>query len=447
MAEFFKGVSERVVLKAVVEHMLNKVSPNVIRSALAAQNVDAAMVERSIAAATVWLSDEFTTCVAKGNLLMGRRWSKESRAIIVEAEANYRRALEMQPNNAEVLSLLGWSLDNQERYAEALQMYDRALAINPNEERAIKRRELVLTELTRIELEQKSAKGKQDASGSNRVLYTRFPRLIEDIANLDHAIPAHIMNHVRGDEVTILPETKVVTVGHCFARDLSCYFREENVLSNNIILFEQNNNTFANLRMFRDALVGQSSDDDAPFDPTMEQSLADVTGLLTQADLIVYSLGNSACFFNKKTGKFVPSRGAESIVGVSKGEYFFRNITVEENVQNILSIMDIVKAVNPKCKFVFLLVPAPMNSTLELRSAVDADCLSKAILRVALEQVLTLRPQECFYWPVFESIRWLGAYLPGLYGAEDATALHVSFHSTKSCVQHFVRTFRKQAHD
>jgi hypothetical protein len=43
----------------------------------------------------------------------------------------------------------------------------------------------------------------------------------------------------------------------------------------------------------------------------------------------------------------------------------------------------------------------------------EADCLSKATLRVAVDQLVTSTPY-CLYWPAFEIVRWLGSYIPNM---------------------------------
>jgi hypothetical protein len=65
--------------------------------------------------------------------------------------------------------------------------------------------------------------------------------------------------------------------------------------------------------------------------------------------------------------------------------------TVDENLNN------------PDCKFVFSLSPVPLTSTLEPRAVMEADCLSKATLRVAVDQLVTSTP-GCLYWPAFEIV-------------------------------------------
>jgi hypothetical protein len=95
---------------------------------------------------------------------------------------------------------------------------------------------------------------------------------------------------------------------------------------------------------------------------------------------------------------------------------------------------------NPNCKFVFSLPPVPLTSTLESRSAMEAACLSKAVLRGAIEQLLASM-QGCIYWPSFEIVRWMGAYVPGKYGEEDGTTHHVSERVIRTIMRSILQTY------
>ena len=126
--------------------------------------------------------------------------------------------------------------------------------------------------------------------------------------------------------------------------------------------------------------------------------------------------------------------------GVLKGKYTFRMTTVEENCDNLRSIVSLVRSVNPDCKFVFSLSPVPLTSTLEQRSAMEADCLSKATLRVAVDRVVS-DTADCIYWPAFEIVRWMGAYVPNMYGEEDGTTHHVSERVVRTIMRLFLETY------
>jgi hypothetical protein len=164
--------------------------------------------------------------------------------------------------------------------------------------------------------------------------------------------------------------------------------------------------------------------------------------LLGQADVIIYTLGVAPCFFDKASGAFVLPPRAQGVRSVVGGKYVFRTTTVDENVANLRGIVAAVRQVNPDCRFVFSLSPVPLTSTLEPRAALEADCLSKATLRVAVDQVVA-DTRGCVYWPAFEIVRWLGACVPDMYGEEDGTTHHVSERIIRTIMRHFLRLYRR----
>jgi hypothetical protein len=205
----------------------------------------------------------------------------------------------------------------------------------------------------------------------------------------------------------------------------------------NLMLGEFINSTYANLEMFEWALGHSFSVSE---ETLRKFSKDDIGGLFTNADLCIYTLGVAPCFFDKTAGRFILPPKTEGVRGVLRGEYVFRMTTVEENYNKLAKIISLVRRVNQSCKFVFSLSPVPLTSTLEPRSAMEADCLSKAALRVAVEQIVAAMP-GCIYWPSFEIVRWQGAYVSGMYGEEDGTTHHVSERVVRTIMRSFLNTY------
>ena len=67
------------------------------------------------------------------------------------AERNYRRGLELDPNNIEIHNALGWTLFQEGKSAEAVEEYRRALEIDPNYVKSHNNIALALVELGRLE--------------------------------------------------------------------------------------------------------------------------------------------------------------------------------------------------------------------------------------------------------------------------------------------------------
>lgn len=376
-------------------------------------------------------SSDYEALVAAGRYFLFNSGHRVS--LIVEAEKSFRRALQLAPNSLEAMTHVGFALDNQGRWTEARQIYEDVLEIDPNYALARERLAAAHEELNIVD---KAVAVSSRASAH----FARFPETIASLRDLDRAIEEHLLSHIDRDALSLTATTKIVTVGSCFAANLAHALKAQGIVADNLTVGEIINSTFANLQFFRWALG------DFPDVSEVMQSRFgrdDVAALLGAADVIIYTLGVAPCFFETPTGAFVLPKRTEGVRGVLNGRYTFRTTTVDENHDNLNAMVERVRRVNPDCTFVFSLSPVPLTSTLEGRSAIEADCLSKATLRVAVEKVLATTP-GCIYWPAFEIVRWLGAYIPDMYGDEDGTTHHVSERVVETVIRHFLAMYRKQ---
>ena len=345
---------------------------------------------------------------------------------IVSAEPCFRRALASNPSSVEALAYIGLSMDHQGRWTEAKAIYEQVLAIDPSSALARERYAQALEELNIVD--------EPKATTLKRSPFTRFPETLESVCDLESAIRESILSHTPIDRFCLTKSTRVVTFGSCFAANIANALTAEGFLADNLTIGEALNSTFANLGFFRWALGVTTS---FTGDMLGRFARAEVDALLRDADLVIYTLGVAPAFFDAATGEFVlPSRG-DGVRGFRSGKYLFRTTTVDENLANLKAMVAVVRDVNPDCKFVFSLSPVPLTATLEARSAMEADCLSKAVLRVAVDQLVSSTP-GCLYWPAFEAVRWLGAYIPDMYGEEDGTTHHVSERVIRTIMRLFI---------
>jgi hypothetical protein len=84
--------------------------------------------------------------------------------------------------------------------------------------------------------------------------------------------------------------------------------------------------------------------------------------------------------------------------------------SVEENEANLRQIVELIRTVNPEAPIVLTLAPGALKATFGAESCLTADCVSKSILRVALDRVVKLGLDGVYYWPSFETVRWAGAH-------------------------------------
>lgn len=124
--------------------------------------------------------------------------------------------------------------------------------------------------------------------------------------------------------------------------------------------------------------------------------------IFDKTDVFVITLGLSEVWYNKQTGdvfwraiprsKFDPSR------------HGFKVTTVAENVDNLNTVHRIILQRRPNARIVFTLSPIPLLATFRPVSCVTANSVSKAILRVAIDEFFRAHADDrrLFYFPSFE---------------------------------------------
>lgn len=122
--------------------------------------------------------------------------------------------------------------------------------------------------------------------------------------------------------------------------------------------------------------------------------------VLLQSEVFVFTAGLNECWelFDGTTISRNPRSGFHHLIK-------HRVLTVEENISNIMSFFNIVKKQNPKFKLVLTLSPVPLLATgrADSHHILEANTHSKAVLRVALEEVVK-RHEDIYYLPSYELV-------------------------------------------
>jgi hypothetical protein len=367
----------------------------------------------------------FDTAMTTGkDLFSGAR---QQHSQIVAAERCFRRALALSPQNAEAMAYIGRTLEDQGRLTEAKDWYDRALIIDPA---CLLARERLAQAVQILGL---------DLPQERRKMLSRFPETIVEFADLEAAMKRYCLSPTDRPQLSVSKITRMVTFGSCFAANLANALNHDGIETHNLGMGEIFNSTYSNLELI-EWLFGIR----ASAAETILQNFGDgrdeIAKWVKEADVIIYTLGVAPCYFEVATGSFILPGRIEGVRGAISGKYIFRTTSVDENYLNLCKLTSIIREYNPNCKFVFSLSPVPLAATLEKRSIMEADCLSKATLRLAVEQLIR-DTQDCLYWPAFEMVRWLGAYIPRMYGEEDESPFHVSERVVRTIIRLFLQTY------
>jgi hypothetical protein len=151
-------------------------------------------------------------------------------------------------------------------------------------------------------------------------------------------------------------------------------------------------------------------------------------------DVFVFTLGLTEGWRSRHDGAVFPLAP-----GVAGGEmdltrYEFVNFTADEVTTDLEKVLERLATINPKCKVILTVSPVPLIATYEPRHALVATTYSKAVLRVAAENVKALYP-HVEYFPSFEIIT--GSFNKGKYFEDDLRSV------TDEGVAHVMRLFLK----
>lgn len=151
-------------------------------------------------------------------------------------------------------------------------------------------------------------------------------------------------------------------------------------------------------------------------------------------DVLVFTLGLTETWAARADGAAFPL-----CPGVAGGEfdesrYAFVNLTVAEVVADLEAVLQLIKSRNPSAKVMLTVSPVALVATATRRSVLAATAYSKAVLRVAAEQIANAHLHVA-YFPSFEVIT--GNHARGRYF--DETLREV----TPEGVAHVMRLFMR----
>jgi hypothetical protein len=267
----------------------------------------------------------------------------------------------------------------------------------------------------------------------------RWPKYTSELLDLPDAIEKFITNDVTREEL-IRPGSSVFTMGSCFARHLATNLKRQcsNIDVSYLRAEEDINNTYA-IRYIVEALLDPTTRHHSVVEAYFGLSyLGELRRQLGAADVLIYTLGVSPGFFDRKTGDYVIPAARELGMRELMLNCDFRSTTVSENVENISIIFDKLFKINPGLRVVLTVSPVPLKVSIEYKSPFVADCFSKSTLRVAAQEVVQKYDGRVLYWPSFEIVRWLAPLFGPVFGVDDGASRHVSLDVIASVTDAFI---------
>jgi hypothetical protein len=231
------------------------------------------------------------------------------------------------------------------------------------------------------------------------------------------AIDRYILSGWLPKEPFISKQTPVVAFGSCFAGHISHYLRDRgyNLLGKGlgkkayiIRCGEGMVNSFAIRQQFEWAFEGRAFKEGFWHDKTgtllkpEDQVREETLSIFRGADVFILTLGLSEVWYDKENGdvfwRAIPSDSFDP------QKHGFRVSTVAENLDNLRTIVGLIRKHRPGAKLVLTLSPVPLVATFRPVSCVSANSVSKSILRVAIDELMREGIEDVHYFPSYEIV-------------------------------------------
>ena len=211
--------------------------------------------------------------------------------------------------------------------------------------------------------------------------------------------------------------TQITAFGSCFAANISDHLAARGYavlgktldLNAHIVRFGEGIvNTFAIRQQFEWALTGREfpqslwiteSKEVASKDAAIRDATRDI---VLSSRVFIITLGLSEIWYDKPTGEAFWRAVPASLFDASR--HGFRTTTVDENRENIGITLDLIRAAQPGASIILTLSPIPLMATFRPVSCVTANAVSKAVLRIAIDQIMSEGRPGVHYYPSYEMV-------------------------------------------
>lgn len=222
------------------------------------------------------------------------------------------------------------------------------------------------------------------------------------------------------DTPLIEKSTQITAFGSCFAANISNWLSERNFRVLNkaedsarayvVTMGEGMVNSFVIRQQFEWAWENKVFDqplwhgykaEEYGYD---EEVRLETKRIFDETEVFILTFGLSEVWYDEPTGnvfwRTIPKDAYDP------ERHKFRLTSVEENRDNIRAVYDLIRKYKPDAKIIITLSPVPLIATFRDVSCITANSVSKATLRVAVDEVCREVRDEghLFYWPSYELV-------------------------------------------
>ena len=139
------------------------------------------------------------------------------------------------------------------------------------------------------------------------------------------------------------------------------------------------------------------------FDILTAQHLRKTYEAFENADVFIFTLGLTEAWVSRIDGTVFPACPGTVAGCFDPERHEFKNFNTAEVTADLSEFVDLVRDINPDVRIVVTVSPVPLVATATGRHVLNSSIYSKAVLRVAAEQITQCYP-NVIYFPAYEII-------------------------------------------
>lgn len=297
----------------------------------------------------------------------------------------------------------------------------------------------------------------RDFMDKRQVLEMRFPVSLRGV-EAESFMRSHVCGPYAPPAPPVGKSTRIITLGSCFAGNVAQALAARDYDIIHYTFSERLFTTFATKEFFASLRSGEVNPVLLDDDPRNASRIDDIRASLTAGCTTIMTLGMSMCWYERETGRmihdpigkdakydfetgeFTTGGGRPGRIGIKErlSRYEMRHTDVAENAANLDEVVRIIRSFNENNIIILTLSPVPLHWCQSDYPIIPADCLSKSVLRLAIEDVMRKGHDGVYYFPSFEIVRWAMPHFNyPAWGMDDGEARHV----TKELIKLIIRTF------
>jgi hypothetical protein len=122
-----------------------------------------------------------------------------------------------------------------------------------------------------------------------------------------------------------------------------------------------------------------------------------VRALFESVEVFVFTLGMTEAWRSRQDGAVFPiAPGCGSGV-FDPNRHEFQNFRAAEVIEHLDHFFDTLAEINPNARVILTVSPVPLTATMSNRHVLQATTYSKAVLRVAAEEIVLRRPNAAYF--------------------------------------------------